>query len=50
MQQIGEEIFKTRVGITAVHEIRSQGTGKIQKPTYTLFNSGTEDKAGLYGT
>jgi len=50
MQQIGEEICKNGVDIAAVQEIRWQGKGKIQKPEYTLFYSGSEERTGLHGT
>jgi exonuclease III len=49
LQEIAEEVLKYKLDIVAVHEIRWQEAGKIDKPNYTFYYGGTKEKKGQYG-
>jgi len=48
MMEIAEELQKWEIGITAIQEVRWKGSGKINKPKYTVYYSGAE-KQGEHG-
>jgi len=42
MMEIVEELQKWDIDITAIQEVRWKENGKINKPKYTVYYSGTE--------
>jgi len=42
MMEIAEELQKWEIDITAIQEVRWKGSGKINKPKYTVYYSGAE--------
>ncbi|XP_055382796.1 uncharacterized protein LOC129612958 [Condylostylus longicornis] len=52
MQEVANEMAKYKIDLMALQEIRWANKGKIEKPQYTLFYSGSASgrRTGLYGT
>jgi hypothetical protein len=50
MQELAEELGKTRLEIVAVQEIRWSGNGVIKKKDISLYYSGTKEQVGQAGT
>ncbi|XP_055378261.1 craniofacial development protein 2-like [Condylostylus longicornis] len=52
MQEVANEMAKYKIDLMALQEIRWANEGKIEKPQYTLFYSGSAPgrRTGLYGT
>jgi hypothetical protein len=46
MQEITQEIIRHKRDIMALQEIRWQGTGRIDKPEFTLIYSGSPEGTG----
>ena len=44
MAEIGNELMKYDLDITALQEIRWKGYGRIKKPRYILLYSGAKNK------
>ena len=49
MQELAEQISKTKLEILAIQEIRWSGTGLIKKQNYSLYCSGPSSKTGQSG-
>jgi len=50
MQELAEELGKTRLEIVAIQEIRWSGSGVIKKKDFSLYYSGTKEQVGQAGT
>ena len=49
MQELVEELAKTRLEIVAIREVRWSGNGLIKKKDFLLYYSGTKDQIGQAG-
>jgi exonuclease III len=50
MQELAEELAKTRLEIVVLQEIRWSGKGVIKKEDFSLYYSGTKEQLGQAGT
>jgi len=50
MQELAEELAKTRLEIVAIQEIRWSGNGVIKGKDFSLYYSGTKEQTGQAGT
>jgi exonuclease III len=50
MQEIANEVLVNNTDITALQEVRWDGSGRVDKKRYAMFYSGTQTKTGQYGT
>jgi exonuclease III len=50
MQELAEELAKTRLEVVAIQEIRWSGKGVIKKKDFSLYYSGTKEQLGQAGT
>lgn len=47
--EIGNEILKFKLDIVALQEIRWEGEGIVDKREFSILNSGSRTRTGLYG-
>jgi exonuclease III len=50
MNELAEELTKTRLEIVAIQEIRWSGIGVIKRKDFSLYYSGTKEQTGQAGT
>ena len=46
MMEIADEVLKQGIDLVALHEIRWQGHGEIDKKNFTVIYSGPENRTG----
>jgi hypothetical protein len=49
MQEIANEVLANNIDITALQEVRWDGSGRVDKKRDAMFCSGTQTKTGQYG-
>jgi exonuclease III len=50
IQEIADEVLSNNIDITALQEVRWDGSGRVDKKRYAMFYSGTQTKTGQCGT
>ena len=50
MQELAEELAKTRLELVAIQEIRWSGKGVTKKKDFSLYYSGTKEQLGQAGS
>jgi exonuclease III len=49
-QGIAQEMIRHKIDIMALQEIKWQGTGRTDKPEFTIIYSGSQERTGQLGT